>query len=160
MPVYFTGKASHSLLTILFAWCVILVCVYGVFYIFNCISPRKRMTVFPLLHILKTFSFVLIVPITLMGILLLGAQVLSISINYFVYRLGGNLKNFNRQLWRLLLFLLCCLGVYVVAAPAFSFGDYTRFALIIIWGSIRAMEAAQHKNILRIAGEIFKRRPS
>jgi len=137
---------------------VILVSVYSAFYVFNRIGPRKRIPVFPLLHILKTFSFVVILPLTLIGILLLAAQVLSISTNYLIYRLGGKLEKFNRQLWRMLFFLVCCIAVYIVVTPTLSTNDYIRFALIIVWGALRTVEAAYHKNILRIIGEMVKNR--
>ena len=158
LPLYYAGDISFSLPTTLFVWLVILVSVYSAFYVFNRISPRKRIPVFPLLHILKTFSFVVILPLTLIGILLLAAQVLSISTNYLIYRLGGKLEKFNRQLWRMLFFLVCCIAVYIVVTPTLSTNDYIRFALIIVWGALRTVEAAYHKNILRIIGEMVKNR--
>jgi hypothetical protein len=156
LPLYYAGDISYSLPTTLFVWLVILVSVYSVFYVFNQIGPRKRILLFPLLHILKTFSFVVILPLTLIGFLLLAAQVLSISTNYLIYRLGGNLEKFNRQLWRTLFFLVCCLGTYIITNPALSTGDCIRLALITVWCSIRTIEAAYHKNILRIFREVLK----
>ncbi|OHC91360.1 MAG: hypothetical protein A3J87_06595 [Sideroxydans sp. RIFOXYB12_FULL_59_6] len=134
----------------LLCWSAILVGVYITFFVFNHLSPKKRVLIFPLLHILKTFSFILFIPLTLMGALLLAAQVAAISANYVIYRFGGNLERFNRQAWRLILFLALA-GILLVAVPHYtSETSLVRFSLIIVWSLIRTVERARHKNIVRI----------
>jgi len=134
-------------------WLTILVGVYITFYVFNRLAPRKRMFIFPLLHILKTFSFILIIPITIIGTLLLAAQVMSISINYIIYRFEGNLEHFNRQAWRLILFLALA-GIVFITVPCYiSVTSPVRFSLIVVWSLIRTVERARHKNIARIIME-------
>ena len=55
--IYFAGYTVLVLPAAFLAWLVILVIVYSVFYVFNRISPRRRIVVFPQLHILKTFLY-------------------------------------------------------------------------------------------------------
>lgn len=128
-----------------------------IFFAFNRLAPKKRTIIFPLLHILKTFSFVLFIPLTLLGALLLAAQVMSISINYIIYRFGDNLARFNRQAWRLILFMALVGIVFAVDLPATLSSNPVRFGLIVTWGSVRAVENAKHQNIVRIIGGYLKK---
>ncbi len=137
-------------------WVLTLVCVRGVFFLFNRLAPAHRIPVFPLLHVMKTFAFALFVPLTLIGALLLAAQAASLSLNYTIYRLGGNPDRFNRQAWRLLLFLALVCGAFVLAPADIIQTSPTRFILILVWCATRSIERGRRKNILRIIGEFVR----
>ncbi len=141
----------------LMLWTAALVTLYGVFFLFNRLRPRKRMAVFPILHLFKTFAFVLFVPLTLVGGLLLTAQIVSISLHYGVYRFGGNADRFNRQGWRLLVFFALIAAAAAVAPAHILTAAPLRFALIVLWNIVRGIEQAQRKNIVRIVGEHIRR---
>ncbi|HDP35030.1 MAG TPA: haloacid dehalogenase-like hydrolase [Candidatus Hydrogenedentes bacterium] len=131
-------------------WCAVLICVRGVFFAFNRLAPINRVPLFPLLHTLKTFSFVLFIPVTLVGALLLIAQVASISLNYVIYRFGCNLDRFNRHTWRLLLFL-AMLAVAIALAPTdVNAAVRIRIGIILLWCAVRAIERARRRNIVGI----------
>ena len=140
----------------LICWFALLGGLYLVFYCFNRLSPRKRILLFPLLHGFKTFAFILFVPLTLPGVLLLTAQVVSISATYWIYRLGGVWQRFNRQAWRLALFLLFAATAWCALPGGLAGTGYLRWLLILLWGSVRALEQATHKNILRFVVEGFR----
>ncbi|MCK5862425.1 MAG: hypothetical protein KAH38_08060, partial [Candidatus Hydrogenedentes bacterium] len=142
---------------LLAGWMLLLVGVYSLFWVFNHLAPINRIFIFPLLHTLKTFSFLFFVPLTLIGALLLAAQVLSISANYLLYRWGGNLQCFNRQAARLFLFGVFAMVLYANIFPVAFSADPIRPTLILVWGMIRTIENAYHKNILRIIAEFVKR---
>lgn len=134
-------------------WLALLGGLFVVFRAFNCRPPEKRLFLFPVLHAFKTFTFVMFLPLKVVGALLLAAQVISISCNYVVYRRGGDTARFNRQAVRLALFLVLA-GVVALFMPAQVLGaGRVRWLLILVWGGIRSVEQAQHKNILRIIGE-------
>ena len=139
-------------------WMALLAGVYLVFRTFNRRPPHKRLLLFPMLHVLKTFSFAMLVPLTILGALLLAGQVLSISMNYFIYRHGGDWQRFNRQAARMAVFLPPAALVWL-ALPAGSLGaGPARWTLILAWGAMRSLEQARRKNILRIAAELFQRK--
>lgn len=137
-------------------WIVLLAGLRVVFGVFNRRPPIKRLSLFPLLHLFKTFSFVMLIPLTAVGAVLLAAQVISISANYFLYRLGGGWQRFPRQRWRMILFIAGA-GIMILAAPAAAMNaGPLRWFLIPLWGSVRMLEETKHKNILRLVIEGFR----
>ncbi len=140
-------------------WFAVLGALYLVFFWFNHLVPAKRLFLFPLLHIFKTFSFVIFVPLTIAGTLLLAAQVVSISVNYGIYRWGGKWERFNRQACRLVLFIVAAAVFWLLAPNIYPGGRYLRSVLITYWGLVRALEYARHKNILRLLAEGFRAGP-
>ncbi len=137
-------------------WLAVLGALYLVFFWFNHLTPGKRLALFPLLHLFKTFSFAFFVPLTIAGALLLVAQVFSISANYFIYRLGGAWQRFNRQGCRMVLFVIGAGALWLLAPEIYPGGKYLRTLLIFYWGFVRALEQAKHKNILRLLAEGFR----
>ena len=137
-------------------WTWVLLLVYGVFWVFNRLEPERRILVFPILHVLKTCSYVLFVPLTTLGAMLVAAQVLSISANYTVYRLGKDVDRVNRHAWRMIAFIVFT-GAYLVMTGAnlASLG-YTRLMVILLWCLIRSVERSKRKSILRMAVETLK----
>ncbi len=140
-------------------WFAVLGGLYLVFFCFNRLAPAKRLALFPVLHLFKTFSFVIFVPLTIAGVLLLLAQVISISTNYFIYRRGGRWQRFNRQACRLVLFLVSAAVLWLLAPALFPGGRHLRMMLIFFWGVVRALEQARHKNILRLFADGFRAGP-
>jgi hypothetical protein len=140
----------------LFLWLLVLVGLYGAFWAFNRLRPKQRVALFPILHLFKTFSFVLYVPLTGLGALLLAAQVISISANYALYRFTGDFSRFNRQAWRMGFFLLLAAACYSVKPVAVAGAGLWRWSLILIWGAVRSLEHARRMNILRIVASLKK----
>lgn len=156
IPLY--GIGSAGLISGLALWMALLLCLRIVFHGFNSLPPGRRILLFPFLHLFKTFSFVLFIPLTILGILLLTAQVVSMSIHYALYRYGKNSQRFNRQAWRLYVFLALTGGCLLLSSENIfdSPSAVLLFALIVLWNSIRAVECARRKNIVRILLELFR----
>lgn len=133
-----------------FLWLAVLTLLHGVFWVFNRLQPMHRVAVFPVLHLFKTFPFALFVPLTTLGALLLAAQVVSLTANYAVYRVTGSHERFNRQAWRMAVFLLLAVGWYSVNQDAIAGAGPLRWTLILVWGAVRSVEHARRMNIVRI----------
>ena len=140
------------------SWLSLLGALYLVFFWFNHLTPARRLALFPVLHLFKTFSFVFFVPLTCRGLLLV-AQVISISVNYLIYRLGGRWQRFKRQTCRLGLFVMGAAILWLLAPEIYPGGSYLRILIIFYWGFIRALEEVKHKNILRLMTEGFRSGP-
>lgn len=139
-------------------WVLLLIALDVVFRLFNRTAPMWRVYLFPVLHLFKTFAFVLFVPLPLLGAMLLAAQVLSISGNYVLYRHDGDVDRFNRQAWRMICFIVLVVAC-AAAVPGFiTRGDGTRLAFIVGWGVIRSYERTKRMNILRIMAGAMKPR--
>lgn len=129
---FFVTSSGYSF--ILFAkWVGILILVRFVFWVFNKLRVSWRIYFFPILQLLKTFSYVAVFTLTYAGALLLFSQVMRQVTNYIIYRNGGNVVQFKRQAHRLLIFVL------LVTALSITFGfngehifDW-RFGLIVGW---------------------------
>lgn len=139
-------------------WGLLLGIVFFVFWVFNRRPPQQRIFIFPLLHVFKTFSFAMMIPLTMVGALLLTAQVLSISRNYFIYRRGGDWRSQNRHAWRLGIFLLLVFGLWLVAPRSTLDTRVVRWAIILLWSIVRSLEQAYRKNIVRLILEACGRR--
>lgn len=137
-------------------WTVLLAGLRIVFGAFNRRPPAKRLALFPLLHLFKTFSFVTLIPLTALGAVLLAAQVISISTNYFIYRLGGRWQRFRRQGFRLIVLVIGAGLVWLIVPTAMMASSPVRRTLILTWCFIRLLEEAKHKNILRLVKDGFR----
>ncbi|MFA7693331.1 MAG: HAD family hydrolase [Candidatus Hydrogenedentales bacterium] len=137
-------------------WLLILAALSLVFWVFNHVTPKKRIPLFPLLHLFKCFSFAFLVSLNGVGILLLTAQVLSITANYTIYRMGGYWQRFNRQAWRLILFLLLVLVLSIFRPAGLLETGAFRWTLIFLWAAMRALEQTVHKNIVRFVLDGFR----
>ncbi len=98
----------------------------------------------------------LFVPLPLLGVCLLFAQTMSISMNYGLYRFGGDVDRFNRQTWRMICFFILIAIAVAILPGAIGKNDLARLALIAVWGVIRALERAKRRNILRLLVEAVK----
>lgn len=120
-------------------WLGALVILRIVFWLFNNLKTRRRIFCFPLLHTIKNFAYTALLPLTPLGLLLLGSQVMIQTLTYNIYRHGGDISHFNRQGYRLLLFLLA-LSTTGWLAGGFAFG--WRGGLIVAWLLWRTIERA------------------
>lgn len=136
-------------------WAVILLSLRLLFLCFNYLAPGFRVPFFPLLHLYKCFAFACFVPLSLFGVLLLSAQVLAVSANYTAYRWISPGLRLNRQLWRLIIFLLLSAAVFMWYPMEGQAPSLCWWLLVLIWGGIRSLEHACHKNIVRIVGGLL-----
>ncbi len=132
------------------AWGAMLLVLHGLFAAFNAMAPRRRIAVFPLLHGMKTFAFAVVIPLTLLGALLLLAQVACQSVNYIIYRRGGDWERFNQHTFRLLFFVALLIPASVLhpALPEGLLG--WRGALICAWMALRIAERASGTGLRRV----------
>ncbi|MFP4499553.1 MAG: HAD family hydrolase [Candidatus Hydrogenedentota bacterium] len=138
-------------------WGGMLLVLQALFSAFNAMAPRRRIAVFPLLHGMKTFTFAVVIPLTLLGALLLLAQVACQSVNYVIYRRGGNWERFNPHIFRLLFFaaLLIPASVLHPALPEGLLG--WRGMLICAWMALRIAERASGTGLRRVLLGLVRR---
>lgn len=143
-------------------WLCVLLAMYGVFFVFNTLKPQHRIYVFPFLHAFKTFSFALAIPITILGVLLLVSQILIQTCNYLIYRFGGDTSKFNRQTYRLVFFIGFSLMLPRADSAALFFSIpplmlTPQYAIILAWGSMRALERARRQSLELLAAGWLRR---
>ena len=83
-------------------------------------------------------------------------MIVSISANYFLYRLGGTWRRFRRQGFRLLVFVAGAGLLWLVVPATVTDASRVRWTLILLWCFIRLLEEAKHKNILRLVKDGFR----
>lgn len=113
-------------------WAGLLLGTRIAFHVFNTTHPGKRLYLFPLLQILKTFAYAPLLGVGPAGALLLFAQVMRQTTNYCIYRNGGNTRTFRRQAHRLVIFVM---GSLIAVLGGF-FGSRLagwRYAVALTW---------------------------
>jgi hypothetical protein len=120
------------------AWLGVRCLLRAVFWLFNHSSLFARALVFPLLHLLKTGGFVVLLSTSTLGLFLVVAQVVRTWANYVVYRCGGDKNAFPTHFTRFLVFEA------LVSAQALGRGDWkpflsVEFWVITAWCTFRAM---------------------
>jgi phosphoserine phosphatase len=149
-------------------WFVFLVLLWGVFKLFNRIPPFARIFLFPFLHTLKIFGYGLILPLTHLGGVLLASQVLIQTITYNIYRHGGAIDKFNRQAYRLVVFMVILVPLWLTSLSLREIVCDWRFVLILLWGGYRALERQYGagfvkggiKKAIRLWKEFWRKRTS
>ena len=114
-------------------WLAVLVMLRLVFYIFNRVKTMTRIYVFPVLHILKTFSFAAVLPILTFGYAALLGQILSTFTAYCTYRFLKTREGVPRLVFRAVVFYMILI-TGLIARP----GNFEAFYgvsswLIILW---------------------------
>jgi|LSQX01.2.fsa_nt_gb hypothetical protein len=136
-------------------WLCLLIFLRSIFWVFNRLKPVFRVPLFPLLHLFKVFPYAICIPLHLPGVILLFAQIISMTANYAAYRWCPTPRRLNRQAWRLILFLLLAAAGFALYPERMASPFPGWWVLVLSWGGIRALEHARHKNIVRIVGELL-----
>ena len=76
------------------------------------------MLIYPFLQATKSFGLLVLIPTFTLGVALLSAQIVSMWMNYAVYRMGGRWLEFPRDKARLAAFLIFSLGL-ILAEPGY-----------------------------------------
>jgi hypothetical protein len=97
--------ANASILRYTTTWAAILIMVRVVFYNYNNRGVRERPMIYFVLQLLKYGSVLLVFRPTIFGVVITIAQIISISVVYWVYRAGGDQKSLNREVIRIALAL-------------------------------------------------------
>lgn len=132
------------------AWSAVLIATHVGFRIYNRIDKSSRIWMFPGLQVMRSASFVVLVPVGLSAALALGAHVLARWVPYYVYRMGG--KDWPEApffLSRLLFFVL--LWLMIGFARNFD-GMLNGTALaLLLWNIFRS-----RKDLLELFGAMHR----
>jgi hypothetical protein len=132
-------------------WFGILLLQYLLFKFFNALPPSKRIYLFPILQYLKTFSYVLVLPLNALGGVLLYSQMMRQTINYYIYRHAGNYRTFKRQIHRLLTFIIVISIMLTVGIINLNDILTVQSAVVILWLFQRVItrDTGGYKNTFR-----------
>lgn len=133
-------------------WMGTLIATRLVFSLYNYLDEQTRVWFYPLLQFSKYVGFILLTPISLVGIALLMAQVFIEWVPYMIYRCGGDRGLLKEQIFRIFVFLALTLSAAIVQQ---NLGIIltAQFGVILAWYSARSL--SQVKEILRGAHFIW-----
>jgi hypothetical protein len=87
-------------------WLVFLLAVRLTFCIYNLMDVDSRVWLYPILQSYKGFGFLLVTSTNLIGSMFFTSYIVTRWFPYFIYRRGGNRKQFPEQLLQCFMFLL------------------------------------------------------
>lgn len=123
----------------LLGWLGVLVATHGWFRLYNRVDKRTRVWLFPGLQFARTASFTVLVPVSPIGALALGAHVIARWVPYYQYRAAGShWPEAPLGLSRLLFFAILC-AVFAIAEGGRVLLSGT-FAALIAWNVFRARQ--------------------
>ena len=133
-------------------WTATLAATRFVFSMYNYLDEQTRVWFYPLLQFSKYIGFILLTPISLVGIALLMAQVFIEWVPYMIYRCGGDRSLLREQILRIFVFLTLTLSA-AIAQQNLAIVLTAQFGVILLWYSSRSL--SQVKEILRGAHFIW-----
>ncbi len=117
-------------------WAGVLIATEWWFRLYNRFDKSTRVWLYPVLQFGRSAAFVVLVPITAIGAMALGAHTLSRWVPYYAYRIrSGGWPDTHPQLIRLLFFVV--LAVFLAVASGWSAVLNTSGALLLIWSLYR-----------------------
>lgn len=133
-------------------WTAMLIMTRLLFSLYNYLDEQTRIWLYPLLQFAKYAGFIMLTPISLVGIALLMAQVFVEWIPYMVYRCGGNRALLKEQIFRIFVFLSITLSAAIVQQN-FAMLLTAQFFVILGWYLARSL--SQVKETMRSAHFIW-----
>jgi len=118
------------------AWVVFGLSVRALFFVYNRTGVRRRVLIYPLLQVSKSFGFTILFPVNPTGVALLLAHALKRAMAYAIYRLDGRHRSFPMHAAGLLLFFLISVALMAGSRDAAPLGTI-QFWLIVAWGVFR-----------------------
>ncbi|MFK5598232.1 hypothetical protein ACFZ8E_14730 [Methylobacterium sp. HMF5984] len=96
-------------------WIIALLAIRTIFYFYNMLPINLRVYLYPFLQATKYLSVFLLIAPTFAGLTLVFSQISQMSFRYYLYRNGMNNSLYNRDVLRLIFFIICavCLAAYV-----------------------------------------------
>ena len=118
-------------------WTAVLVATYGGFAAYNRLDKKSRIWLYSLLQLARSAAFVVLVPISSVGAMAIGAHVFAKWVPYYIYRVGGNdWPADSHFMTRLMCFVL--LAVLLGVAAGFSSLWTWSAAALLAWNVFRA----------------------
>jgi hypothetical protein len=119
------------------AWVAVLLATYGTFRIYNRLDKQSRIWLYAALQLARGAAFVVVVSISVIGAVAIGAHVLSKWVPYYMHRQAGQgWPTAVHFLPRLLFFVL--LSVLLAIATGYSVLVSWSAALLLGWNVFRA----------------------
>jgi len=118
-------------------WTVALIATYGGFAAYNRLDKKTRIWLYSGLQLARSAAFAVLVPVTLLGAVAIGAHVFSKWVPYYIYRVGGNdWPSDSHFMTRLMCFVL--LSVLTGLALGFATLWTWTAAALLAWNVFRA----------------------
>jgi len=135
---------GFEVLGVFCAWGLVLGGLRGAYFVYNRANKALRIWMYPILQLFKTFGFLVLVPINLVGSSFLAAQVMARWTLYILYRYCQGAWVPVGQLLRVGFFviLLLSLGVAGLGAPLEQIFSW-QTALLLGYGGVKARRELQ-----------------
>jgi hypothetical protein len=118
-------------------WIAALIMTYALFMFYNRLDKPTRVWIYPLLQFARCAAFMIIVPVTSIGVAALGAHLLSRWVPYKVYRLTSRQWPVVRpELMRAILFVL--LSLLTIGSAGLSTVLTWSALALLLWNIFRA----------------------
>ncbi len=137
-----SGLQGHAALVAI--WMGVLVISRAAFWLFNTVTLPWRVFAYLPLHISKYFGFILLFPITAVGLALLYAHIVRTWALYAVRRAGGDIEFLSSQFVRFA-FLVFLLPVMEIAAPQHNLMMMWQTWIIVGFCGLRALPEIKRK---------------
>ena len=133
-------------------WIGLLLVSQLLFRVYNRLPTEQRVYMYPILQISKYCSLLLIFPPTFFGAILVVVHIVNMWVNYLIYRFGGDNLKLNKEMFRLMLFLVGSGGLALSGSMAGLFkapgadvahvNEIVAFGAIIAWSALRVARRA------------------
>jgi hypothetical protein len=128
----------------------VLVVVRTLFFVYNRIPAHLRMFLYPILQAAKVFGPFVVLSGTAVGAAVLLAQVMTMWINYAVYRTGGNQKMLSRDRVRLIAFIVLLSGLLAARPHVELPSSVLQICIAVLWILILAWKAEIGRTIKQL----------
>ena len=118
-------------------WAGVLAATYGAFALYNRFDKATRVWLYSCLQLARSAAFVVLVPISLIGAIAIGAHVLAKWVPYYIYRAAGKVWPDAPIFMTRLLFFLVLIVLIAVATGIATFWTWSTAALLA-WNLLRA----------------------
>ena len=140
---------SHAWPRLFAAWVLILIVVRTLFFVYNRIQPNQRIFLYPILQAAKVLGPFVVLSGTAVGAAVLLAQVMTMWINYTVYRTGGNQLRLSRDRVRLIAFIVLLSGLLAARPHEELRTSVLQMSIVGLWILILAWKAEIGRTINR-----------
>jgi hypothetical protein len=130
------------IVTTYLSFCLWLLATRVVFYVYNRNSEQSRLKWYPFLQIAKTFWVSIVFTLNSAGVALALSQVFMRWVNYIVYRQKGDFGSFNREWFRLIVFVILFFPIVKPNIPtSIDKQGWVLPLVMLVWCIFRSCEA-------------------
>lgn len=152
-----TADPAQLILANALRWALVLGAVRGIFHLYNRQREARRVLLYPALQFAKLFALAAILPLSLLGAALLCAQIVTVWMQYAIYRLGGRHADVARDPIRATAFLLLIAAIALSPQGAALRTEAGAAAAIALWFAWRVVRGRFWRLAARLARRLLAR---